>query len=249
MRVVPLLLVWSLLLTDSLACAVQSPERLTGNDVVPGIWGVVEMPQAPGPHPAVILLHGSAGWHPWYAEVARSYADFGFVALALDYYAETGGAAIGSNEKIQKWPTWMETVQSAVAYLRDLPAVSNLPVGLVGFSRGAFLAVSVAGSTPGVYAVVDFYGGGGGGTKALEDEVENLPALLIFHGAADEVVPVRFAQELQNAVLAENGRVETHIYSNLGHAFAAPYASTYSETAAQDAFRRAIAFLRIHLRN
>ena len=246
---IPILVFWSLLLTDSLASVVQTPERLTGNEGAPGVWGVLEVPQAPGPHAGVVVLHGSAGWRPLYAEVARSFADSGFVALALDYYAETGGAAIGSSEKLEKWPTWMETIQNAVAYVRELPGVSNLPVGLIGYSRGAFLAVSVAGSTSGVHAVVDFYGGGGGGTKTIEDEATNFPPLLILHGEADDVVPVRFAQNLRDAVLAKGGPVEIHIYPDVGHAFNAPYASTYSELAAQDAFGRTIAFLRIHLRN
>ena len=131
--------------------------------------------------------------------------------------------------------------------LRALPAVSDGPVGLIGYSRGAFLAVSVAGSTPGVEAVVDFYGGGGGGTDTLEDEVRAFPPVLILHGDADDVVPVRFAYALRDAVVAENGQAEIHVYSDVGHAFNAPYSSTYSESAAQDAFGRTVAFLRRHL--
>lgn len=247
MRLISLLLFEVLLVTGSLAAAVQNSEHLTGKEISPGVWGIVEVPQTAGPHPAVIILHGAAGWRPFYAELARTLADSGFVALALDYYAETGGAAIGSNEKLQKWPVWTGAVRNAVEYIRELPAVSDGPVGLIGYSRGAFLAVSVAGSTPGVKGVVDFCGGGGGGTDSLEEEVHDFPPVLILHGDADDVVPVSFAYALRDAVLAEKGQAEIHIYSDVGHAFNAPYSSTYAESAAKDAFRRTVAFLRRRL--
>jgi carboxymethylenebutenolidase len=184
-----------------------------------------------------------------YADVAESFADSGFVALALDYYAETGGASMRSPEKPQKWPHCQSTGRNAVEYVRALPAVAGRPVGLIGYSRGAFLAVSVAGSTSGVEAVVDFYGGGGGGVDSLEQEVHNFPPLLILHGDADAVVPMRFAHALREAVVAEGGDVEMHVYAGAGHAFNAPYASTYTASAAQDSFSRTVEFLRRRLGN
>lgn len=229
------------------ALAAQSPKRLSGADVSPGVWGVLAVPEAPGPHPALVVLPGAGGWHPWYAQVARALADSGFVTLALDYYAETGGAAIRSDEKLRKWPAWQATIRNAVQYLTALPSVAGRPVGLVGYSRGAFLAVSVAASTSGVRAVVDYFGGGGGGTDSLEQEARDFPALLILHGNADRVVPVRFAESLRTAVVAQGGEVEMHLYPGLGHAFNMPGMPTYSDTAAVDAFRRTVRFLRIHL--
>ncbi|MGD2154370.1 MAG: dienelactone hydrolase family protein [Gemmatimonadales bacterium] len=227
----------------------QEPERLSGPGVSPAVWGVLETPEAPGPHPGVVLLPGAAGWRPAYAEAARVLADSGFVTLALDYYAETGSAGAGSEEKLRKWPQWQATVRNAVAYLQALPSVSGRRVGLVGYSRGAFLAVSVASSAPGVAAVVDYFGGGGGGTESLAEEVRDIPPLLILHGESDGVVPVRFAYELRDAVLAQGGQVELHVYPGADHAFNAPYGPTYSEAAASDAFGRAVEFLRRRLRD
>ncbi len=243
LRVIGTALCNCLILTGSLSAAVQTPEQLSAPGVSPPIWGVVEVPRGEGSYPGVIVLHGASGWQPMYADVARELADSGFVALALDYYAETGGAEIGSDEKPRKWPQWQATVRSAVDYLSALPTVSGNPVGLVGYSRGAFLAVSVASSTSSVQAVVDFFGGGGGGTDSLEQEARALPALLILHGEADEVVPVRFAENLRNAVIAHGGEVEMHLYSDAGHAFNMPHASTYVESISTDAFRRTVAFL------
>jgi carboxymethylenebutenolidase len=195
----------------------------------------------------VIILPGAAGWRPLYGELARLLADSGFVTLALDYYAESGPAAIGSEDKLRKWPEWQATVRNAVAYLRALPSVSGRPVGLVGYSRGAFLAVSLASSMPGVAAVVDYFGGGGGGTEPLVQEVRHMPPLLILHGADDSVVPVSFAYELRDSVQAQDGEVELKLYPGVDHAFNLPSSPTYSEAAARDAFAKTVEFLRRRL--
>jgi len=233
----------------SLSCgAANEPRRLSAPEVAPGVWGVLAEPRGAGPHPGVVLLHGSAGWRPSYADLARALADEGFVALAVDYYAEAGPSAIGSEEKLRKWPRYQAAVRSAVDYVQALPSVAGHPVGLVGVSRGAFLAVSVASSMPEVGAVVDFYGGGGGGTDSLENEVRGLPPLLILHGEGDSVVPVTFAYRLRDAVTSAGGEVEVHVYPGAGHAFNVPHSPTYSEEAASDAFRRTVEFLRRRLR-
>jgi carboxymethylenebutenolidase len=214
--------------------------------VSPAVWGVLELPRTPGPHSGVVLLPGSAGWRPDYAGIARTFADSGFVALAIDYYAGTGRGS-SREDALRKWPAWQATVRNAVAYLRASPAVSGSPVGLVGYSQGAFLAVSVASSVPELRAVVDFFGGGGAGTASLEEEVRHFPPLLILHGEADTVVSVRFAQRLREAVLAQGGEVEMHLYPGAHHAFNAPWASTYSEPDAADSWGRTVEFLRRRL--
>jgi carboxymethylenebutenolidase len=225
----------------------QEPTRITRDpEVKPAVWGVLETPSAPGPHPAVIILGGSAGWRPFYAEIARNFADSGFVTLAVDYYAETGRDTTRV-DRLMKWPLWKATVRNAVEYLKASTFVSGQPIGLVGYSRGAFIAVAVASSLPEVKAVVDFFGGGGAAGDSLEETARGFPPLLILHGEADNIVPVRFAYRLREVVIAEGGEVEMHIYTATGHAFNAPWAPTYREAEAVDSWKRTIRFLRKHL--
>jgi carboxymethylenebutenolidase len=187
------------------------------------------------------------GWRPELVDLASGLADYGFVALTVDYYAEADLTPTGSVEKLEVWPDYQAAVRNAVEYLQSLPSVSGEPVGLVGFSRGAFLAVSVASSMPRVGAVVAFYGGGGGGSASLEEDVRGLPPVLILHGDADTVVPVSFAYALRDAVVASGGEVELCVYAGAGHSFNAPFVPTYSAEAADDAHRRTIEFLRERL--
>jgi len=210
------------------------------------VWGVLEIPRLPGTHPGVVVLHGASGWRPSYALYARALADSGFVALAINYFAETGrDTAWGQSTRM--WLDWQAAIGSAVEYLRSLPSVSKERLGLVGFSRGAFLAVSVASSIPGMRAVVDFFGGINTSTISLENQTRNFPPLLILHGDADTIVPVRFAYQLGQAVMARGGEVEMHLYSGAHHGFNATGGPTFNDSAASDSFKHTIEFLRRRL--
>lgn len=233
-----------LMMTVPSMIGAQQPMRLTKPEVSPSVWGCLITPKDPGPHAAVVLLHGSSGWRPEYVDIARRFADADFIALVLDYYAETGGAEIGSEEKLKNWESWRQTLQAAVGYLQGMPSVAGDRIALVGYSRGAFLAVSVAGSLPAVKAVVDFYGGGGGGTLTLDQEVRGLPPLLIVHGERDSVVPVSFGEALRRAVLEAGGQVEMHLLRDEGHAFNLPWSPTYSKESDEQSLGLALDFLR-----
>jgi carboxymethylenebutenolidase len=217
-------------------------KQLSNPDVIPAVWGVLEIPRAAGPRPGVILLPGSSGWQAAYPQIARSLADSGFVALAVDYLAETGPVP-SAEKRLRQWSLWQATVRNAAAYLQASPFVSGRRIGLVGYSLGAFLAVSVASTLPGVRAVVDFFGGGGRGTESLADEVRHFPPLLILHGEVDSIVPVSLAYRLRDAVIAHGGQVEMHVYPGAEHAFNAPWSPMYSEPEASDSLRRTIEFL------
>jgi carboxymethylenebutenolidase len=227
-------------------CATE-PGSPAPSELAPGVWGVLVSPEDDDLHAGVVLLHGAVGWHPELVDLASVLADSGFVALAIDYYAEADRTAVGSAEKLEAWPVYQTAVRNAVSYLESLPSVAGQPFGLVGFSRGAFLAVSVASSTPGVKAVVDFYGGGGGGPAPLEEDVRDLPPVLILHGDADTIVPLRFAYALRDAVAAAGGEAELHVYAGAKHAFNLPHSPDYSADAARDAHRRTVEFLRRRL--
>jgi carboxymethylenebutenolidase len=224
----------------------QEPQRLMPPDGATAVSGVLGMPATPGPHPGVVILHGSFGWRPVYAQVARQLADSGFAALAIDYFSETGRDTT-RQQRLQMGPRWRATIRRAIEYLQAQPSVARDRIGLVGYSRGAFLAVSVASSIPSVKAVVDFFGGIDTSEVPFEEQVRHFPSLLILHGEADTVVPVTKAYELRDAVMRRGGPVETHIYPGANHAFNGTFTPSYSEAAALDSFNRMVVFLRKQL--
>jgi len=109
-------------------------------------------------------------------------------------------------------------------------------VGLVGFSLGAYLALSVAAVDQRVKAVVDFFGGF---PKEMKFFMRRLCPTLILHGDADPTVPVTEAYHLQEILEKRAIPYEMQIYPGAGHGFTGDIW--------QDARRRTLAFLQKYL--
>jgi len=233
------------ILSTSYSIKGQTLKIITEPNVSPAVYGVLEIPASPGSHPSVIILHGGNGWNDGYGQFAKSIADSGYVALAIDLFHETGGwDASGDNTK--KWQEWTKTVRMACNFLQQLQASAHKPIGLIGLSMGAYLSISIANSIPEVQAVVDFFGAGGV-ASSLENETKNFPPLLILHGEKDSIVPIQRAYDLRDAVLSQGSKVETHFYPEAKHAFNAPWSPNFSATATEDAYKNMYDFLKRNL--
>lgn len=157
----------------------QESRLLSKPGLFPEIHGVIEKPSMPGPHPSVIILHGAQGWGPVYPAIAKDLADSGFVALALNYYVnEDDNSEKAEDDKY--WKRWQSSVRGAVTFLMKDSSTVKGSVGLLGYSQGSFLAVSVASSIKEVNAVVEYFGGGSSDKGELETQVRNFPLCLFY---------------------------------------------------------------------
>jgi carboxymethylenebutenolidase len=193
----------------------------------------------------VVVLHGANGLVPAHYHFARTLAKQGYVALVINYYAETG--AVAREEVIRmlkQWSTWERTVQHSVQYLQASPDVQPDHIGIVGFSRGASLALSTAGITPAVKAVVAYYGGA---LPSLGGYVQNLPPVLLLHGDADSRAPVAYSQAVYEALVRHGKPVEMFMYPGVEHGFNVTGA-WYDPPADADAQKRTLMFLDKYLK-
>jgi carboxymethylenebutenolidase len=196
-------------------------------------------PKQPGRYPAVLLVHGIDGLEESgriYRGAASRLANKGYVVLLVHYFQRTGtdpsrakallkpmqnflaGKPVedGDKRQILSWfRQWQETIADAVAYARSRPNVRPDRVGLVGFSLGAFLSVTVAADEKnGISAVVDFFGGLPSGL-----EPRKLPPALILHSDQDRIVPVESAYQLRDLIGKKGGALEMKVYPGVGHLF------------------------------
>src|SRR5579863_2882356 len=110
--------------------------------------------------PAVIGLHGSGGGHFSMAEPASLLASQGFAVYVLHYFDRTGTTEIDGLQTIfRHFPVWMKTLWDAVSFVARQPQVDPEHIGLLGFSLGAYLALSASAIDSRVQAVVEFFGG------------------------------------------------------------------------------------------
>jgi carboxymethylenebutenolidase len=188
--------------------------------------------------PTIISLYGSGGDHAGMAEPASLFAEQGFAVYVLHYFDRTGHDEVNDKPTIMRnFPAWGKTVWDAISHLEKQPEVDGDRMGLLGFSLGAYLALSVAAVDPRVQAVVEFYGGL---PKEMKFFMRRLCPTLILHGEADATIPVQEAYDLRDLLEKKQIPYEMQIYPGIGHGFPGP---TWL-----DARQRTLAFFQKYLR-
>jgi carboxymethylenebutenolidase len=198
----------------------------------------VYLPEANGRrYPAIIGLHGSGGGHATMSDPAAMLAAQGFAVYVPHYFERTRTTGFADKQTaIRHFPAWGKTVWDAITHVERQPHVDAHGIGLVGFSLGAYLALSVAAVDQRVHAVVDFFGGF---PKEMKLFMRRLCPTLILHGDADPTVPVAEAYHLQEMLEKKAIPYEMQIYPGAGHGF--------SGEIWQDARLRTLAFLQKYL--
>ena len=178
-------------------------------------------PAVPGPHPAIVLLHGSGGnIRFWTSRIAPFLTQMNVALYAPHYFDRTGTdrADFKTITDGVHYPQWLATVRDALAFVRTRPQVHTRRVAVLGISLGAFLSLSAA-VDPGnlIRAVVEISGG-------MPDDyapsvTAAFPPTLIVHGTDDTVVPVSQAHALAQ-LLQKNGVAhQTELIPGQGHWF------------------------------
>ena len=197
-------------------------------------------PAGSGRHPAVLVLHSSAGTLVGKGELqrfSRALAGRGMVAFLVRYYDRTGTIFAGDAGIGKHLHEWEATVGDAMDFAAAHPRVRRESIGIFGYSLGGFLAVSTAAHDGRVDAVASV---AGGIFTYLGGKLDRVPPLLILHGTADIRVDVAYARELERAARKLGARPVVKLYPGEGHVFSKP--------ALADASQRALDFLAARLR-
>lgn len=194
----------------------------------------VFLPAASGKHPAVLIIHGSAGLLPQYRADIVSFAEAlvaAGIAATMPHYLESTQTDPGKVDVkkliLEKRSTWRQACSDALALMAADARFDATRFGVLGFSLGANLALSLAMDPPvgtNLKCVVDFFGP----TQLLENHWSKMPPVLIFHGGADHSVylseSVSLVAQLQK-VGKKKGTdyiFEPELYKGEGHGFKDP---------------------------
>ena len=197
-------------------------------------------PKAKGKYPAVIVLHGSGGMilgGPLFRDLSRRLARRGYVAHVIHYFDLTGTKLADLPTMKANFPVWLLAVADGVSFAAKQPNVDPERIGVLGFSLGGFLSVSLAMFDARVNAVVEYFGGL---PVELQKDLKSLPPTLILHGDADRVVPVAEAKTLEKLCVEKNVKHEVRIYAGQGHFFLGDDG--------RDAISRTLAFFDAHVK-
>jgi dienelactone hydrolase len=205
----------------------EPPQSMAVNEASAPLPGALFVPEGGGPFPAVIVLHGSEGGVDATSTIARRLASGGFVAFALCYFGCPETPATLENVNV-------EAVTAAVAYLLSRQDTRGEQVGVLGFSRGAELALISAALDPAVGPVVSVMGSPwvwgslppGGSAWLYEGQplpfvvipVEEAKGpVLLLHGQQDSIWPVSYSYFLAERLAARGHDFELVIYPRRAH--------------------------------
>jgi carboxymethylenebutenolidase len=200
--------------------------------------------------PGVVVVQewwGLGGEKSDITDIADRFAAAGYSALAPDLYH---GQIANEPDEAGKLMMALRVeaaakdLRGAITHLRGL---TGKPVGVVGFCMGGALALFAACENPAdVAACVDFYGG----HPAVQYDLDALeaPVLGLFAGQDNGVSP-DFVADLDRR-LTERGKAHDFTtYADADHAFFnRKRPDSYHAEAADDAWRKTLAFCGEHLR-
>ena len=189
-----------------------------------GEWVIrVRIPPGPGPHPAVVMLHGWTGdENSMWVFAPRLPQDAMLIAPRARHAAPQGG--YGWHDLRQKgWPV-LDDFRPAAADLGALLVHRNFPTAdlsrlrMVGFSQGAALCLAAALLHPGWMQSVACLSGfmpGGVSPLLVERPLAGMPVFMA-HGSLDETVPVEKARAAVG-MLEKAGAQVHYCEDDVGH--------------------------------
>ncbi len=212
--------------------------------------------------PTVIVVQEIFGLHEHIHDVVRRFARAGYVAIAPDLFFRFGDA--------KTWPSAAQILSDLVPKITDAQVMEDLDatvayihvnggnrdrLGITGFCWGGRITWLYAAHSPDVKAGVAWYGRLTGATSPAtpfhpyEASINLKAPVLGLYGGADTGIPLNTVDEMKTRLAAGNVHSKASqfvVYPDAPHAFHADYRPSYRKDAAEDGWKRALAWFRTH---
>jgi carboxymethylenebutenolidase len=201
-------------------------------------------PDSAGPHPALILIHEWWGLNEQIKGEARKFAEQGFVALAPDlYHGSVTGDPSMAHELMRGLPQdrGVRDLKAAFAFLAARADVTKEKIGSVGWCMGGGFSLQLAINEPNLAACVVNYGA----MPTSAEDIQKIQAPVLGNfGAEDRGIKPQVVEAFDKAMKAVGKSADLKVYPGAGHGFQnATNKLGYHQNAAEDAWRRTLAFL------
>lgn len=206
--------------------------------------GYLVLPES-GEGPGILVLHAWWGLTPFFKDVCERLADEGFVALAPDLLAGHVATTVEDAEQHLADANPNEIAhltRSSLHALRHLPMTPDGPVGVIGFSMGASMALWLSARVPDdVAATAVFYG-------AQDIDFAAARSAYLGHFAeSDAYVDDDDVALLEAELRLDELDVTFHRYPGTQHWFFEQDRPEHDADASALAWARTLEFLRHHL--
>ncbi|GEP10313.1 dienelactone hydrolase family protein [Methylobacterium gnaphalii] len=222
--------------------------------------GYRAVPRGEGPFPIVLVIEEIFGVHDYIKDICRRLAKAGYCAVAPELYARQGDLSTMTDVKtiisevISKTPDgeWIADLDAAAAWAASAAKGDLARLGVMGWCRGGRAVWLYDAHRTDLKAAIAWYGPLGGERSAIQPRTAGDMAgeihapLLALYGGADSSIPIASVEEARDKARAAGKSVELIVYPEAPHGFHADYRPSYRKDAAEDGWRRALAFLKQH---
>jgi carboxymethylenebutenolidase len=217
-------------------------------------------PRKPGRFPVIIVIPEIWGLHEYQKDICRRLAKAGYYAVSADPYFRSGElskladikqvlAAANSLTDSQAFAD----LDALIAWVGKQPNANVNKLGITGMCRGGRTVWMYAAHNPKIRAGVAWYGpftpAPPGMTSTPLDVTDklNVPVLGLY-GGADGGIPVQHIERMRAGLLAFGKDKESiiHVYPEMPHGFHADYRNSYRKEAAEDGWKRMLAWFKKH---
>ena len=217
-------------------------------------------PKKAGKRATVIVVPEIWGMHEYQKDICRRLAKLGYYAISFDPYFRKGDLSKMTEIKdvLAVANTLEDTVMLAdldalVAWVEIQPKVNAKKLGLTGMCRGGRSVWMYVAHSKKIKAAVSWYGALNATPPVMPqsplDVTDKLNApVLGLYGGADQGIPVTLVERMRAGLLAFGKDKESmiHVYPDMPHAFHADYRPTYRKEAADDGWKRMLAWFKKH---
>ena len=208
--------------------------------------GFVAIPDAPGPHPGVVVIHEAYGLNDSIKDVAKKLAENDYVALAVDLFAGRNRAIcmaryMAGMLRASVNRAGVGDLKFALSHLMTLPEVDPQRVGAIGFCMGGSFAVAWACTDDRLKAIAPFYASN---PRPLEAVARMCPVVGSYP-AKDFIASS--GRSLDAELTRRQIEHDIKIYPDTRHSFFTARRTPAEADAAEDSWARVMQFFGTHL--
>jgi len=244
--------------TDTKGITARDVQLDAGGTMIPGYDA---RPEAQGRYPIIVVVSGFTGNSEQNKDVVRRFAHAGFYAIAPELYSREGGmqgkdfAELGKIAAQVTRAQYLGDIKAAADYAKRQPWARADRLGVTGFCGGGALTLHFTAEYPGVTAAVPWYGHvkrvykDAPGVDAFSLVAKIKAPVLGLYGEADTGIPAADVKQFETELKKTNTDVEFVLYAGAPHAFFSDdRPQVYKKEAAEDGWKRCVAFFTKHLK-
>jgi carboxymethylenebutenolidase len=213
-------------------------------------------PKKTGRHPVVMVIPEIFGMHEYQRDICRRLAKANYYAITVDPYFRSGDltkisdfkTVVGLANSLED-SMMLADLDALVAWIGQQPKANARKLGITGMCRGGRTVWMYTAHSKKIKAGVAWYGGLSPMPPAMPltpmDVADRLNApVLGLYGGADQCIPLDLVERMRAGCRAFEKTCDIHVYQDMPHAFHADYRPSYRKEAAEDGWKRMLAWFK-----